>query len=121
MRQRIIEALTYPRMMLLANLEREQCPHNLQFDPLDQKCQLCEQGDECHWLTSNDEFSVLANKPLPQLLESLAFCIIYVDAACAHANHNTRYCACDSCQWVKSARRLVAQYRNIGEVTQREF
>jgi len=112
MRRRIIEALTYPRIMQLANLDGEKCPMHLIFNPASEGCQICEQGEECHWLNVNDEFSVLAEKPMDSLYESLLFCIDYVDAQCTYASHNVRRCACESCQWVKSARRLAIEYTN---------
>jgi hypothetical protein len=111
MRQRIIEALTYPRMVLLANLEEENCPQNLYFNAEHEKCRYCEQGEECFWLNYNDKFSVLAQKPMQSLYESLQFCISYVDAQCTRACHNVRRCPCDSCEWIRSARQLVADYK----------
>ena len=55
MRRRIIEELTYPRMMLLANLDVEECTQNQYFNPGDNACQRCEQGEECRWLNRNDD------------------------------------------------------------------
>ncbi len=113
MRRRIIEALTYPRMLLLANLDVEECPQNRYFNPAHPSCQHCDQGEECHWLNCNDEFSVLATKPIETLFESLLFGIDYVDAQCSHANHNVRRCACESCHWVRSARHLAWDCREL--------
>ena len=112
MRRRIIEALTYPRILLLANLEVEECPQNRYFNPAHKACQHCEQGEECHWLNCNDEFSVLAQMPMETLFESLLFCIDYVDAQCSRIDHNVRRCVCDSCAWVRRARRLASEYRS---------
>jgi len=112
MRRRIIEALTYPRMMLLANLDGEECSQNLYFNIAHEDCQICEQRQECLWLKINDEFSVLTEKTLDSLCESLQFCIDYVDAQCAHANHNVRRCPCESCNWVRSARRIATEYKH---------
>lgn len=107
MRRRIIEALTYPRILLLANLELEDCPQNRYFNPAHPSCQLCYQGKECQWLNCNDQFSVLVEKPIEILYESLLFSIGYVDAQCSRASHNVRRCACESCHWVRRARRLA--------------
>jgi hypothetical protein len=112
MRRQIIEALTYPRILLLANLSDDQCPQNRYFNPAHPSCRLCAQGDECLWLNRNDEFSVMARKPMQTLYESLLFCIDYVDAQCSFTRHNVRRCACESCQWVRDARRLASEYRN---------
>lgn len=111
MRKRIIEALTYPRIMLLANLNAEECPQHLFFNPAHERCRFCEQGQECHWLNLNDEFSILARKPMDSLYGSLQFCIDYVNAQCSHEGHNVRRCACESCQWIRDARRLASEYR----------
>ncbi len=113
MRRSIIEALTYPRIMLLANLDRKECPHDLVFNPAHEGCQHCDQGEECYWLNINDEFSVLAQQPIDSLYESLQFCIGYVDAHCTHASHNVRRCACECCYWVRSARRLASDYKYV--------
>lgn len=112
MRRQLIEALTYPRILLLANQDVEDCPQNRYFNPAHRACQRCEQGEECHWLNCNDEFSVLARKPMETLFESLLFCIDYVDAQCSRENHNTRRCVCESCAWVRMARRLAWAYRS---------
>ncbi len=112
MRRRIIEALTYPRMMLLTNLDGEQCPEQLYFNPAHERCQNCEQGVECHWLSVTDEFRVLAQEPMGSLYESLQFCIDFVDAQCTGARHNVRRCPCESCHWVRSARQLESDYRH---------
>jgi hypothetical protein len=51
-------------------------------------------------------------KPMEALYESLLFSIDYVDTQCSRANHNVRRCACESCHWVRKARRLSREYRN---------
>lgn len=110
MRRRIIEELTYPRILLLANLDVEECPQNQSFNPAHDACQRCEQREECRWLNCNDEFSVLAQKPMEALFESLLFCIDYVDAQNSRENHNVRRCACESCTWVREASWLAREY-----------
>jgi hypothetical protein len=112
MRRRIIEALTYPRIMVLDNLHAAECSQHLSFNIGHEGCKYCEQRDECHWLNINDEFSVLAQRPMDSLYESLQFCIDYVNSQCTYANHNARRCACESCHWVRSARRIASDYRN---------
>ena len=107
----MIEALTYPRMVLLANLESEACPQNRMFNASHESCQACEQGTDCQWLNINDEFSVLAQKPMDSLYESLEFCIDYMEAACSRSHHNVLRCVCESCDWVRTARRLAMEYR----------
>ncbi len=119
MRQRMIEALTYPRIVLMSNLEDEACPHNLMFNASHESCKACGQGDECQWLNMNDEFSVLAQKPMDSLYASLEFCIDYVQARCTRSHHNVPRCACESCEWVRTARRLAMEYRHMKQPLRR--
>ncbi len=70
-------------------------------------------GEECHRLNCDDEFTTVSQKPMETLYESLLFCIDYVDAHCTHAGHNVRRCACESCHWVRSARRVASDYRYV--------
>ena len=111
MRRRIIEAITYPRMVLLESLDGDECPQNRYFNATHRACQFCEQGEECRWLNGNDEFSVLAEKPMDELFASLQFCIDFVDARCSRSGHNVARCPCESCSWVRQARRLAREYR----------
>ena len=110
MRQRIIDALAYPRILVLANLDADECPQNLYFNAAHPTCRHCHQGEECRWLNRNDEFTMLSTKPIEALYESLLFCIDFVNAQCAYASHNTRRCDCESCQWVRQARKLAREY-----------
>jgi hypothetical protein len=110
MRQRIIDALAYPRILVLANLDADECPQNLYFNPAHPTCRHCHQGEECRWLNRNDEFTMLSTKPIEALYESLLFCIDFVNAQSAYANHNTRRCDHESCQWVRQARKLAREY-----------
>ena len=115
----MIEALTYPRMVLMANLEGEACPQNRMFNASHESCQACEQGKDCQWLNMNDEFSVLAQKPMDSLYESLEFCIDYMEAACSRSHHNVLRCACESCDWVRATRRLATEYRHMKQPLRR--
>ncbi len=111
MRRRIIEALTYPRMLMMSRIDLRDCPMN-QFFSADQSiCQTCNQGEECRWLNANDEFSVLAEQPIEALFAAFVISIDYVDAHIVRDGHNFRHCACETCTWAKEARHLVRRYK----------
>jgi hypothetical protein len=99
---------------MLSNMDVDECPQNNYYNPAHPACRYCDQDEECHWLNSNDEFSVLATKPMHILYESLLFSIEYVDARSSRAKHNVRRCACESCHWVRKARRLAWECRATG-------
>ncbi|HZD51597.1 MAG TPA: hypothetical protein VE175_01000 [Woeseiaceae bacterium] len=111
-RRQMIEALAYPCMLVLSNMDVDECPQHGYFNPAHPACRVCEQGDECQWLNANSEITVLADRPMEQLYDSLAFGIEYIDVQCSRAGHNVRRCACESCGWVREARRLTRRYRN---------
>ena len=111
MRRRIIEALTYPRMLMMSRMDLQDCPMNRYFTADQHVCQQCGQGAECAWLNSNDEFSVLAGQPIEALFEAFVFSIDYVDAHIARDGHNFKHCTCDTCTWAKDARYLVRRYK----------
>jgi len=112
MRQRFIEALTYPRMLMISLMDFNECPMNRYFNPGHESCQICEQGDECHWLNSNDEFSVLAEQPMDALVGAFVFSTDYVDAYISRQNHNPRRCACETCSWLRDAWHLIREYEH---------
>lgn len=92
-------------------MDLEDCPQNSYFNPAHPSCRHCAQADECHWLNCNDEFSILATKPIELVYEALLFSIDYVETHCSRASHNVRRCACESCYWIRAARRLAWEYK----------
>ncbi len=108
-RRQIIEALAYPCMLVLSTLD-EGCPQHRYFNPCHPACRACKESEECRWLNSNSEISVLTEKPMEQLYQSLVFGIEYVDAKCTRSGHNVRRCPCESCSWVRQSRRLAREY-----------
>ncbi len=111
MRRKIIEALTYPRMLMISRMDLQNCPMNLYFNAGNEICSSCDQDDECRWLNTNDEFTVLAEEPIEVLFEAFSFSIDYVDAHVTHRGHNFRRCTCESCCWVRDARHLARKYK----------
>ena len=112
MRQKFIEAMTYPRILMAAHIDANDCPMHRYYNPEHGSCQACEQGIECHWLNQNDEFSALVNQPMEALVATFEFSVDYVDAYLSRENHSLRFCACDSCMWLRDARRLIKSYQN---------
>jgi hypothetical protein len=111
MRRRIIEALTYPRMLMISRMDLQDCPMHRYYSADQQACQTCDQGGECHWLNSNEEFSVLIEQPIEALFEAFVFSIDYVDAHISRDGHNFRHCTCETCTWAKDARHLERRYK----------
>jgi hypothetical protein len=111
MRRKIIESLTYPRMLMMSRMDVHDCPMNLYFNADANVCQSCGMDEECRWLNSNDEFSVLAEEPIEVLFDALLFSIDFVDAHVTRERHNYLRCTCETCTWVKDARFLARQFK----------
>ncbi len=109
MRDKLIEALAYPREMIRGILLLEECKHSGQFDPNDRLCVDCFQGDECKWLFSNDEFVALEKKPVSDIVKAIEQAQLYIDAHTARLNHDRRSCPCDSCTWLRRSHRLLRE------------
>ncbi len=110
MRRNIIDVLVYPRQVAKANVDLTNCPHSGFFKVLDKKCEQCSKSYECEWLNSTDEFNDLAAKPMEFLYRALTFGIDYVDAQVADQDHDADICECESCEWIRNARRLLHEY-----------
>ena len=106
MRRRFIEALTYPRLFVLQDIGLKDCPHDSVFDPTWDSCRNCGLGEECHWLSSLNDFSDLANKPVHTLNDALLYAIELIEAHVDRLQHESRYCDCEPCSWTRDARRL---------------
>lgn len=112
MRRAIIEALTYPRIVMLSQLDAEACPRNLYFDHAFPSCRNCDDADQCRWMNQNDEFQFLAEQPIEKLKQAIDYCIDYIESRVSLDDHNSRRCACESCSWIRGARRLSRQYKH---------
>lgn len=106
----IIEALTYPRMLIMSRLDHDQCQMHGYFNIQHKGCRLCDKAVECLWLNTNDDFSTLARKSTKALTKALEFSIEYVHVHVSRDDHNPRRCACESCVWIRDARHLVRQH-----------
>ena len=112
-KRRILDSLSYPRQIAMADVDLSACPHSGFFKANDAGCQQCAKNYECDWLNSTDEFNDLAAKPMEFLYHALTFGIDYVDARNVLANHHEKDCDCDNCDWLQDARELACEYTEM--------
>jgi len=110
MRRRLIEALTYPRLFVLQEIGLKDCPHDSIFDPAWDRCRSCGLGQECHWLSSLNDFSELSNKPVHTLHASLLYAIKLIEEHIEELEHDARFCDCEPCNWVRNAHDLSRSF-----------
>ena len=110
MKRRLIEALTYPRLFVLDNIDPENCPHDGLFEASSDRCHECGLQQHCHWLTCLNSFAGLADKPLHTVNASLLYSIDLIEAHVENIQHDPTNCDCESCTWIREARQLAAEF-----------
>lgn len=110
MRQQLIEAITYPRLLVLKIIEDRDCPHDSLFDALDERCFNCELNKECHWVRCLDDFADFEGKPDYTINASLRYGIRLVETLHKKSQHDDPACTCERCSWVREAKRLTEEF-----------
>lgn len=110
MRRELIEALTYPRLLILKIIDSRDCPHESLFAATSERCQECPIGQECHWTSCLNDFEDLSRKPTHTLSASLRYGMRLVESLHRELRHDETTCACEPCTWVRDSQRLIAAY-----------
>jgi hypothetical protein len=113
MRRRLIEALTYPRLFVLENMNLEDCPQDGRFDASCEQCRDCGLGQECHWMSCLNNFDDLARKPIHTIHASLLYSINLIEGHTDRLKHDAETCTCESCEWIRDAEELSLKFSNM--------
>jgi len=106
-KDRIIQALQYPRALIRGGVELHACSHGGNYHEQASDCADCHFEPECAWLFSHDEHIAFESKSVDDLTEALEFCYGYVDARATQLGHEVMSCGCDACRWLRDAGRLM--------------
>lgn len=110
MRHELIEALTYPRLLVQGLIEERDCPHDSLFDATSERCHTCDVGRDCHWVCCLNDFSEFDNKENHTLNASLRYGIKLVESLHSKLRHDESTCTCEPCTWVRDAQRLTEEF-----------
>lgn len=110
MRQQLIEALTYPRLLVQKIIEDRDCPHDSLFQATSERCHQCDINQACHWVTCLDEFADFGEKPAYTINASLRYGIKLVESLHIELRHDETVCTCEPCSWVRDAQRLTEEF-----------
>jgi hypothetical protein len=110
MRRQLIEAITYPRLLVLKIIEDRDCPHDSLFEALDERCFRCELNKECHWVRCLDDFADFEDKPDYTINASLRYGIRLVETLHQKYEHDQTVCPCEACSWIRDAKRLTEKF-----------
>ena len=110
MKQKLIEALTYPRLFVLENIDPAECARDGFFEATSDRCHECGLQQQCHWLTCLNSFAELAAKPLHTIHASLLYSIDLIEAHNKKMQHDPGTCNCETCAWCRDARELTREF-----------
>jgi len=110
MRQQLIEALTYPRLLVQKIIEEQDCPHDSLFEATSERCHQCDLNRECHWVSCLNEFADFDDKPAYTINASVRYGIKLVESLHSELRHDETVCTCEPCSWVRDAQRLTEEF-----------
>ena len=110
LKDRLAEALQYPRMLIRNEIHIEDCSHSGLFSGDALPCQECDDQDCCAWLLSMAEKADFKQVPLDELISALGFALESVQSLLQEREHDP-FCHCEACQWQKQADRLYSEAR----------
>ena len=110
LKDRLAEALQFPRGLIRNEMQLEDCAHGGIIDKHDPACQECEDQDHCNWLLNLEEVGDFRQAPLDQLVEALGYALESVQVLLQGRDHDP-FCHCDACVWHRQADSLYGEAR----------
>ena len=108
MRQQLIEALTYPRLLIKNLIEDHNYQHNNLFEATGERCHHCT-GENCGWETCFQDFRKFDEMPTETLAASLREGIKLVESLHSHLRHDETTSTSEYCIWIRNAEHLVEE------------
>jgi len=108
-REKLIEALIYPRLMVLQLIEDGNFPHDSLYGATGERCNHCDLTGECGWATCLQDFRLFDEKTTESLSASLREGIKLVESLHKKLRHDETTCACETCIWIRNAEHLTEE------------
>ncbi|MDX1516447.1 MAG: hypothetical protein R3288_06385 [Woeseiaceae bacterium] len=109
MRRQLIEALTYPRLLVGQLIEQGNYQYKSFYEATGQRCHVCDGKGECQWDKCLGDFSYFREKTTEELSESLREGIKLVEAMISELRHDETKCTCETCNWIRNAEHLTEE------------
>lgn len=106
MRRQLIEALSYPKLLVLKIIDERDCPHDNLFEATDARCHHCDLSRDCHWVSCLNEFADFEGKATHTINASLRHGINLVETMHSELRHDETTCKCEACIWIRDAQSL---------------
>lgn len=106
-RDKVIAALSFPRLLMEREMKEQSCDQHYQFNEHIDECNDCLYALECQ--SNSDRLSVenLRNAYAAELNKLLAFGYEYVSYQPSRDDHETELCDCQSCGWIRDVTPLL--------------
>ena len=108
MRRQLIEALSYPVILVRQLIEDGNYSHQSFYSATGERCHTCD-GSDCGWDKCLEDFIHRDHKTTEELSESLREGIKLVEALHRHLRHDETTCTCETCNWIRNAEHLTEE------------
>lgn len=109
MRHQLIEALTYPKLLVRELIEEGNFPHKSLHAATGERCYHCDATGDCGWEHCLQDFRDLEKKTTETLSASLREGIKLVEALHSELRHDETTCTCETCIWIRNAEHLTEE------------
>ena len=108
MRHQLIEALTYPKLLVRQLIEEGNFQHKNLFEAIGERCNHCE-SDDCGWEHCLQDFRELDQMSTEEMSVSLREGIRLVESLHSKLRHDETTCTCETCSWIRNAEHLTEE------------
>lgn len=109
MRRQIIEALSYPGLLVRQLIDEGNYSHKSFYAATGQRCHACDGTGDCSWDKCLGDFTHRDDKTDAELADSLREGIRLVEALHSELRHDETTCRCETCSWIRNAEHLTEE------------
>jgi len=109
MRRQLMEALSYPAILVRQLVDGGGYPHASLFEATGERCHKCDADGACSWDNCLQDFRHFEDRSTEFLTETLREGIKLVEALQSELHHDETTCTCESCSWIRNAEHLVEE------------
>ncbi len=109
MRRELIEALIYPRLLVVKLIEEGNFTHASLHEATGERCNHCNPDGDCGWSTCLQDFRKFDAKTTETLSASLREGIKLVESLHSELHHDETTCTCETCSWIRQAEHLTEE------------
>lgn len=109
MRQQLIEALTFPKLLVRELIEQGNFPHKNLYAATGERCNHCDPTGDCTWEHCLQDFRSVNDESTESLSAALREGVKLVEALHSELRHDETTCTCETCIWIRNAEHLTEE------------